>query len=484
MSFKHGIWLLLITLLSGCSSFSKVQNVALGEQPSNPLHLPKALQLPSLPILGKRSSEPQHKPKRYSAETFNRERDMGDNLIILAFSGGGTRAAALSYGVLKELHLTPVINATAIDSSTQQAPQTLLTDVDIISAVSGGSFTAAYYGAFGEQIFEDYEDKFLRQSIESTLISNLLSPGYWYRSLVSGFNRSELAIEYYDEHIFEHKTFADIPFDKRPYIEINATDLSLGSRFAFNQNTFDLICSDISYFPLARAVTASSAVPLLFPSIVLENHRGHCEQSIKQRHHNLNSETAQAYEKVLSAYADAEHRKYLHLVDGGLSDNLGLRSISDHMEIFGLKKAPAPHGRRTNKAEQLKRILVVLVNSSVTPTRSMDNSSDIPAVAETLDAMSEALIQNRNTDTKDYFFSEQNQFDQKFKALAPHLNIYKVEVSFNALKDEKQRRLFNQLPTSLELENDQIDLLIDTGQRLLRESEDFKAFKANLEAEE
>lgn len=476
MSFKHSIWLLLLTVLSGCSSFSKVQNVALGEQPSNPLHLPKAIHLPELPLLGKPKHETKAKPARYSTETFNRERDIGDNLIILAFSGGGTRAAALSYGVLKELHETPQPHTTPKQT-------TLLKDVDIISAVSGGSFTAAYYGAFGEQIFEDYEDKFLRQSIESTLISNLLSPGYWYRSLVSGFNRSELAIEYYDKHIFEHKTFADIPFDKRPYIEINATDLSLGSRFAFNQNTFDLICSDLSYFPLARAVTASSAVPLLFPSIVLENHRGHCEQTIKQQQSTLNSETAQAYEKVRSAYADAEHRKYLHLVDGGLSDNLGLRSISDHMEIFGLKKTPDEHRQRKNKAEQLKRILVILVNSSVTPTRSMDNSSDIPAVAETLDAMSEALIQNRNIDTKDYFFSEHNQFEQKFKALAPHLNIYKVEVSFNALKDEKQRRLFNQLPTSLELENNQIDLLIDTGQRLLRESADFKAFKADLEAE-
>ena len=34
--------------------------------------------------------------------------DYGDHLIFLAFSGGGTRAAALSYGVLQELRDTQV----------------------------------------------------------------------------------------------------------------------------------------------------------------------------------------------------------------------------------------------------------------------------------------------------------------------------------------------------------------------------------------
>ena len=62
--------------------------------------------------------------------------------ILLTFSGGGTRAAAMAYGVLKELRDTGVM----IDGQ----PSRLLDQVTQVSSVSGGSFTAAYYGLHGE----------------------------------------------------------------------------------------------------------------------------------------------------------------------------------------------------------------------------------------------------------------------------------------------------------------------------------------------
>jgi len=195
-------------------------------------------------------------------------RDPGEHRIALSFSGGGTRAAALSYGILQELRDTQIDSA---DSRIR-----VLDDVDTISSVSGGSFTAAYYGLFGDKIFDDYESVFLRQSVQGTLIRQLLNPLYWWRSAFTGFDRTEMAVEYYDQAIFKGKTFADIRIDKGPFIEINATDLSSGTRFSFTQGMFDVICSDLSTFSVARAVTASSAVPVAFPPIVLQNHAGEC----------------------------------------------------------------------------------------------------------------------------------------------------------------------------------------------------------------
>jgi len=55
-------------------------------------------------------------------------------LLYLTFSGGGTRAAAFSSGVLEELRKTEVV----IDGKKRR----LLDEVDGISSVSGGSFTA------------------------------------------------------------------------------------------------------------------------------------------------------------------------------------------------------------------------------------------------------------------------------------------------------------------------------------------------------
>jgi NTE family protein len=66
---------------------------------------------------------------------------------MLTFSGGGTRAAALAYGVLETLRDTPI----KIDGKTAR----MLDEVDLISSVSGGSFTSAYYGLHGDGIFEE-----------------------------------------------------------------------------------------------------------------------------------------------------------------------------------------------------------------------------------------------------------------------------------------------------------------------------------------
>ena len=91
-----------------------------------------------------------------------------DLLLMLAFSGGGTRAASLSYGVLEELARTPV--------GMEGTQHRMLDEVDIISSVSGGSFTAAYYALWGDRIFSDFESKFLKKDVQSDLLLRLLAP--------------------------------------------------------------------------------------------------------------------------------------------------------------------------------------------------------------------------------------------------------------------------------------------------------------------
>lgn len=175
-------------------------------------------------------------------------------LMFLTFSGGGTRAAALSYGVLEELKKTEVV----IDGKRRR----LLDEVDGISAVSGGSFTAGYYGLFGERIFQDYESKFLKKNIQGALTAGtFFNPVNWFRLYSDNFDRSDLAAEYYDKHVFEGKTFGDMAARKGPMIMMNATEMTHGIRIGFNQDAFDLICSDLSRFPVARAAAASSSVP-------------------------------------------------------------------------------------------------------------------------------------------------------------------------------------------------------------------------------
>jgi predicted acylesterase/phospholipase RssA len=142
--------------------------------------------------------------------------------IFLAFSGGGTRAAAFSFGVLEELARTQIV--------WEGQSRRLLDEVDYISAVSGGSFTAAYYALYGDRIFADFEDKVLDQNIQRQLIWRLCSPLYWVRLASPYFNRSDMAAEFYDRHLFGGKTYGDLlKRNRRPFLSLNATDMSLGA---------------------------------------------------------------------------------------------------------------------------------------------------------------------------------------------------------------------------------------------------------------
>ena len=191
-----------------------------------------------------------------------------DLLVLLAFSGGGTRAAAIAYGVLKTLADT--------EMTTENGRRSLLHEVDVISSVSGGSFTSAYYGLRGDKIFEEFEDRFLRRNIEGALIRQVLSPLNWIPLMSPKFGRGDVAAAYYDKHIFDGATFADLQRPGAPVVVINATDLATGMRFPFVHNFFDLICADLDQLPLARGLTASSAVPVLFTPITVKSYAGTC----------------------------------------------------------------------------------------------------------------------------------------------------------------------------------------------------------------
>ncbi|WLQ17020.1 patatin-like phospholipase family protein [Hahella aquimaris] len=424
--------------------------------------------------------KPQNEPiKSYNSDhayrfrTYQRDNDLGETLLILAFSGGGTRASALSYGVMEELKDTRI----EIDGVKTR----LLDEVDYISAVSGGSFTAAYYGLFGDKLFSDYEKVFLRQSVQGALLWQLLSPGYWWRSLFTRFDRTEMAVEYYDNYIFKGKTFADIPLSRRPFININATDLSQGNRFSFDQDTFDLLCSDLDKFNVARAVTASSAVPVAFPSIVLKNHGGDCDLSESAMFRMLNESKPldiRQRELVsgLLSYNDSEQHPYIHLVDGGISDNLGLRGVIDGLQLAELENAAQDHTKK------VKRVAVILVNAEVRPKRGIDESPNKPSITDTIDAVTNAQIQRYNVESRAILQDQDDRIVRGFQRFG-RIPYYFIEVNFQSFTSPSLKEFFNSLPTSLELSNREIDTLIQAGRSLLRNSEEYSEFLENYTTE-
>ncbi|MBW6493886.1 MAG: patatin-like phospholipase family protein [Burkholderiaceae bacterium] len=103
--------------------------------------------------------------------------------VVLTFSGGGTRAAAFTLGVLEKLAATKIIVA--------GESRRLLDEVDVITAVSGGSYTAAYFGLFEDRVFSDFPERFLYRDVHADMITALLSPTQLGKMASSRFNRTD-----------------------------------------------------------------------------------------------------------------------------------------------------------------------------------------------------------------------------------------------------------------------------------------------------
>ena len=423
----------------------------------------------------------------YRAKNVRDAERSDDILFFVTFSGGGTRAAAFSYGVLEELAVRKI--------SINGRKRRLLDEVDTISSVSGGSFTAGYYGLFGERIFEDFEPRFLKKNVQGELVSRtFFNPVNWVRLFSPSFDRSDLAAEYYDKYIFEGGTFGDIAARKGPMVIINATDMTYGIRVGFTQDMFDAICSDVSRFSVARAVAASSAVPIVLTPITVRNYAGSCnyrmpgpiervfkESQISERQFYLANNIA--------PYLDSKKKPFLHLLDGGVADNLGLRAILDRIIYRGdfWKTIKGTHH------ENLHKVIFIVVNAETQPDSFWDRVESPPAFAAMLESYSSIAIERYNVETLALLKeSVKGWADQVRTGRCPKgkistrpgscgdIQFYVIEVKFDALKDGEERLYFMRLPTSFKLSPEEVDKLRDAAHRILAESREFQRLLKDL----
>jgi len=417
-------------------------------------------------------------------------------LFVLAFSGGGTRAAAFSYGVLEELRRTEVV----IDGQRRR----LIDEVDLITGVSGGSFTALAYALYGERLFSEYEQRFLKRDVQGELVGRAANPFNWWKFAGGSAGRSELAAEYYDEILFNGATFGDLRRGKGPLIMASATDLSTGSRFVFSQRVFDIICADLDAFPLSRAAAASSAVPVVLSPVTINNYGGTCGNPTPQwLEPFLDADdpprpAARAIRSIRTeqSFRDGQARPFVHLIDGGVSDNVGMRAVLDALEVFeALHDAGIP-----SRLDGVRRVIVVVVNSLSTPPTDWDRSEDPPGTVEVLlkaagtpiDAFSfEAVELLRDTAARWHNARKVRDSaamaDNKDPAIAaalrvPDAEIYAIDVSFPALKDKAELAYLNRLPTTFVLSHEAVDRLRAAAGKIILDSPEFQRLLKDLGA--
>ena len=412
-----------------------------------------------------------------------------ENLVILAFSGGGTRAAAFSFGALEALR---DIELTGKKGNKARA----LDEVNIITGVSGGSFTALAYGLYGDKLFDTYESSFLKRDIQSEILTRTLNPTNWGNLASIGWGRSELAAELYDEVLFHGATYADLGKSGGPFVIATATDIASGTRIAFNQPFFDYFCSDLSSVSLSRVASASSAVPIALSPVTINNYGGKCQftqqpwMEVFANDPNAPRPAARIIKQLqdMQPYQNSIHNPYIHLVDGGLADNLAMRGVLEALEGFEalyLIGQPTP-------LDHVRRIIVFIVNSLSTPKNNWNESEEGPGSLELFIKAAGVPIDHYSYEGVELLKDTQSRWNTMRKirqsatitddkrllsenlARTPDVDLYAINVSFAQLKDQEEYEYLNNLPTSFSLPPEAVDRLRAAAKTIILSSPEFQ----------
>ncbi len=460
--FRRAAWLAAFLALAGC-----------------------ATRFENLPLPGGRANE-----ERRAVDVSQPERP----LILVAISGGGSRAAALGWAVLREV--------AKFRYATGGAPRSLIDDIAVVSSVSGGSVIAAHFALSGPDGLDRFGPDFLVPDNMRALELDAANPFTWLKLAVTGSSRIDVVEALFDKQLFKDKTFYELNQRGKPYLILNATDMASGEVFAFTPKRFDDICSDLDKLPISVGVAASSAVPIVLSPVAFENYSSkHCRdmappQWIQRRLEGLYAPYVNLEEFKLARYAnDLRHGKnsfrkidYLYFLDGGLADNLAIHGLletisSPYAAPIVAGDSPGLGGTGTIldavNTGKVRKLAVIVINARADPANTIYQTPSRPGIV----GMIESVVSIPIDSTTSSVSSQMDVLLAQLRAAGgggagdpqfAGLKVYGVQIDFDQLRanDPRQRELRDKakaIPTLWTITKDNREVVEQAGTMLLRQ---------------
>jgi NTE family protein len=241
-------------------------------------------------------------------------------------------------------------------------------------------------------------------------------------------------------------------------------------------------------------------VPVVLSAVTFDNYGGTCGYQYPSwvadvaKTEGRIRPSARAAKRYLEMqeFQDSKNRPYIHLVDGGVGDNIGMRGVLEGLEAVG-----ASAGFRGEIGfGVVQRIVIIVANSRSKPKTDWDRSEDPPGTIAQLLQSSGVPIDRYSFETIELMKDREEIYgwrreiailrarlagaseaeaEAKFRESLPKLSLHAIDISFDAITDQAERERLMNLPTSFVLPPQDVDLLRSSAGRLLRESPDLQA---------
>ena len=175
-------------------------------------------------------------------------------------------------------------------------------------------------------------------------------------------------------------------------------------------------------------------------------------------------------------------------MDGGVSDNVGMRGVLDVLELLeALHDAGQP-----TPLDNVKRIIILVVNSLSSPPTTWDEREKAPGTLDILLKAAGTPIDHYSYEAVELLkdISARWANGRRIRELAgcaankdspvcaavrvPQAEIYPIDVSFAALPDKAEREYLNQQPTTFALPAEAVDRLRAAAGTIILASPEFQ----------